>query len=364
MTDYYKGKQYFVYRHIVPDGKMYVGITSKSRPELRWGSGGKAYSKNNKHFWYAIQKYGWDNIQHIVVAHGLNVEQACRLEAYLIQKYDSFNHGYNQTTGGIYPTEVTEEIRQKIGERIRAYHETLPNGVWSSKFKGHSMPESARRRQSAKLKGRKIPKDVIQRRVETFKSNLTPEIRYKFGSSRRGKCLSESQKQKLREVNTGKVVKDSTRKLISENAKHRFATKHIWVHLGNRELEIPEQNLEKYLSEGYSIGRSNIKNIYLTKDGAAIKVSSADLDAYLADGWVRGFSPSRYENMQKSQRKFRYLYKGMEFPTGKSLALYLRSNGYPKIVQGTVNLICKGAVISAYPELSTEITRKLINENI
>ena len=71
MRDYYIDRKYFVYRHVAPNGKMYIGITSKSDPTHRWGSGGVCYKKN-AHFWNAIQKFGWDNFQHIIVAHGLS----------------------------------------------------------------------------------------------------------------------------------------------------------------------------------------------------------------------------------------------------------------------------------------------------
>lgn len=364
MSDYYADKRYFVYRHVVPNGKMYIGITSKACPELRWGVGGSAYSKSNKYFWSAIQKYGWDNIQHIIVAHNLTVDQACRIEAYLIQKYDTFMHGYNQTSGGIYPTAITDEIRKTISHKVRAYHSSLPRGYWPEKFKGHTISAMTRRKLSARLKGRKIAEDVIRRRVVTYKANLTPEIRYKIGSSMRGKHLSEARVQKLREANTGKVVSNATRQKISENAKQRFSVKHIWVHKGDKELEIPEDKLHLYLADGYILGRSNIKNVYLTKDNNTIKVATENLDTYLAAGWVRGFSDSRYESLRKGQQKFVYTYKGMEFPTGKALAMYLRNNGYPKIVQGTINLICSGKVVKSYPELSAEIVRNPIHENI
>ena len=84
MTDYFKHRKYFVYRHVAPNGKMYIGITGKSDPIYRWGAGGICYKKN-VHFWSAIQKYGWDNFQHIIVAHGLSVDTACHLEEYLIK---------------------------------------------------------------------------------------------------------------------------------------------------------------------------------------------------------------------------------------------------------------------------------------
>lgn len=56
-----KDKLYTVYRHISPNGKAYVGITSKSVKD-RWQNG-KGYWFN-KHFTAAINKYGWDSFKH------------------------------------------------------------------------------------------------------------------------------------------------------------------------------------------------------------------------------------------------------------------------------------------------------------
>ena len=90
---------YTVYRHITPSNKVYIGIT-KQKPEQRWNNG-NGY-KNNKHFYRAILKYGWENIKHEIVENGLTKKQACAKEIELIAKYDSTNpdKGYNNSTGG------------------------------------------------------------------------------------------------------------------------------------------------------------------------------------------------------------------------------------------------------------------------
>ena len=49
------------------NGKMYIGITSRT-PEARWGNNGSQYTKaKNPCFYNAIQKYGWDNFEHIIL---------------------------------------------------------------------------------------------------------------------------------------------------------------------------------------------------------------------------------------------------------------------------------------------------------
>lgn len=79
---------FLVYIHRLKiDGRVYVGQTCNSLKE-RSGSNGYRYQHCTK-FWHAIQKYGWDNFEHIVVKEDLSLEEANALEAKLIEKYDS-----------------------------------------------------------------------------------------------------------------------------------------------------------------------------------------------------------------------------------------------------------------------------------
>lgn len=93
------------------DGKKYFGIT-KQEPERRWKYG-KAYSEN-KYFTNAINKYGWNNFHHIIIFDNLSKEIACQIEIYLISKYNTINtnNGYNQASGGEYPSPTKETIRK------------------------------------------------------------------------------------------------------------------------------------------------------------------------------------------------------------------------------------------------------------
>jgi len=91
---------YVVYVHKFPNNKVYVGITGNRYPKKRW-SCGNGY-KTQQLMWRAIQKYGWDNIEHEIVAKNLTHEDACRLEIKLIKQYKSNNsdYGYNVSSGG------------------------------------------------------------------------------------------------------------------------------------------------------------------------------------------------------------------------------------------------------------------------
>lgn len=90
--------KYSVYVHINKNdnNKAYVGISKN--PKKRW-AGGKGYSGQPK-FYYAIQKYGWENFKHIILFDNLTLEEAWSKEKEYIKRYDSINDGYNVHEGG------------------------------------------------------------------------------------------------------------------------------------------------------------------------------------------------------------------------------------------------------------------------
>jgi hypothetical protein len=92
-------RNYKVYMHTVPNGKKYIGITKQNVKE-RWRNG-RGY-ENNKRFYNAILKYGWENIQHDILLTDLTQEEAYEKEIELIalNETNNPNYGYNQTDGG------------------------------------------------------------------------------------------------------------------------------------------------------------------------------------------------------------------------------------------------------------------------
>lgn len=78
---------------------MYVGITKRTIA-LR-ANNGKGYIKND-HFYRAIQKYGWSNFDHEIIADHLTKDEACQMEKKLIKelKSNDYHFGYNISSGG------------------------------------------------------------------------------------------------------------------------------------------------------------------------------------------------------------------------------------------------------------------------
>ena len=109
-------KKYTVYMHINKiNNKKYIGLTKQSCQE-RWRHDGIGYKSQIK-FWNAIQKYGWNNFEHKIIAEQLTEKEASELEIKLIKQYDCINNGYNVSFGGSttnHSPETLEKMRQSM----------------------------------------------------------------------------------------------------------------------------------------------------------------------------------------------------------------------------------------------------------
>ena len=141
---------YCIYCHIVPNDKKYYGCTSL-KPEYRWGKDGNGY-KNNIDFYNDIIFYGWDSIEHIVIAKGLTKDEAEWLEEELIKTnrtYDS-EYGYNKFIG-IKWTDEQKEARSGENSFLYGKYHTGENNPHYGKH--HS--KKAKNRISEANKGKR-----------------------------------------------------------------------------------------------------------------------------------------------------------------------------------------------------------------
>ena len=156
---------YTVYKHINKiNGKVYIGQTALN-VERRWRNG-KGYKTGV--FKKAIEKYGWDNFEHIIIRDKLSKEEANLLEVSLIRKYKELGICYNITDGG---------------EGACGYKHT----------------EESKKKISSRSKGKKIPEYIKILVSERFKGvALTEEHKLKISIALRGKSKSEEAKLKMK----------------------------------------------------------------------------------------------------------------------------------------------------------------------
>ena len=182
---------YSVYIHTFPNGKKYIGVTSW-KPKLRWGSNGGNY--RNPYMKNAIKKYGWNNIIHEIVAEGLTIDEASKMEKELIQKYNSADrkYGYNISLGGIDNKICSEETKGKLRQANL----------------GKIMSEEAKKKISVFQKERKRTEkekhnmSIAQKKSFANGNNAmhSPEARAKASQKLKGRKPSEYSIQKASEA--------------------------------------------------------------------------------------------------------------------------------------------------------------------
>lgn len=153
----------------------------------RWQNG-TAY-KRNPHFNAAIQKYGWDSFEHIILCKNLSFETACLYEKFYIKCFNlkDNRYGYNMTDGGegTWGYVFTETQREKM----RINNSGKSNPCFGRTGSLHPM---------FGLKGKDNP---------NFGSKRTIEQRQRISKGRKGMRFSETHLQHMRE--SAKHGKDS-----------------------------------------------------------------------------------------------------------------------------------------------------------
>lgn len=115
---------YKIYCHIFPNGKRYIGQT-KQTLEGRFKDG-KGYT-HSPMIYNAIQKYGWENVEHILLEEGLTAEMAAEREKYYIALYktNEKEYGYNLTYGGEGNTRYDYSYIVSLWEKGASYKDIM-----------------------------------------------------------------------------------------------------------------------------------------------------------------------------------------------------------------------------------------------
>lgn len=281
-----------IYVHISPENHIYIGQTVNIK--ARWFR--SAY-RANPYFQNVINKFGWNNLEHKVIASGLSHEDANVMEIALIKRYrnDPKYKVLNLTEGGL-------------------------------GHKGYDFPDESKNKLSKMMVGRvKITNGVEDKMV--FESDT---IQYIERGWWRGTCrkLNEQQRQDIVRRQTG-VKHSETRRKNNSITQRQF----IWVNDGKTNARIKKNLLEKYLGNGFvrgvihknnpsgctwinngvesklvknpqeyiqngwKIGMHNGGNggankgkIRISKNGVKKYVPSSELETYLNNGWIKGWN--------------------------------------------------------------------------
>ena len=200
-----KNNNYTVYMHICPNNKKYIGIT-KQNPKYRWGRG-SGYCQN-KHFYNAIKKYGWNNIKHEILFTNLCKRQAEKKEKELIAYYKSNlqKYGYNILEGGNASDGLTQEIIMKNASKKRGVPLTEEHKLKiKNSLIGQKRTKKTCQKISKALTGKKLSKETKEK-ISISKKGTQPW--------NKGKTNIYSEKQiehfrkKAKELWKNKKIKD------------------------------------------------------------------------------------------------------------------------------------------------------------
>ena len=137
-------RNYCLYYHKSPSGKIYVGITNDIK--TRWSGKGSHY-KPCKCFYNAIKCYGWDNIEHHIMHENLTLKEASTLEKIYIRLWGTLApSGYNLSEGG----SNGNPMIGKTEEEIKEWKKKL-----SDSHKGKTLSEETKKKMSEGKKGDK-----------------------------------------------------------------------------------------------------------------------------------------------------------------------------------------------------------------
>lgn len=357
-----------VYAHISPEGKLYIGMTSRSL-NMRSGYQGKNYA-DNKELYLDIQKYGWNSFRHVILQDNLSESKAKSLEKYYISKYNSTNpkFGYNKTLGGEFhhTSQSTRDSLSTNSKRLWAldsFRSSVVEGNRQAKLNS-SLSEDHKHKISEGLKEYYSTHESKRKGThltEEQKENLCGKQAWNRG-------LSKETDKRVASISTslkGRKFTAVTKLAMSSSRKNKFESGYTptWINNGQTETYVDLSVTE--IPSGFKIGRLKNDKVLITNEITSKYVNKNELNHYLSIGWKTGFPESRKKKLSNKAQTFVYYYEGMKFGKADDLAKYLRNNGYPKIVPSTITSLLRNGPSknSIYKQLYTKISRKLKDEN-
>ena len=162
------------------NGKIYIGLTTKDLSKRIAGH----IAENKSYIQKALNKYGLQSFAVSVIDSAESREILCEKERYWIQHYNSkVPNGYNLTDGGDGLINPSKVVRKKISKTLKKKH------IVTKGFAGRNHSEES--------------KEQIGKSSKKVWSD--PKFRKRMSEIRKGKVISEEQKQKISKANKGKL---------------------------------------------------------------------------------------------------------------------------------------------------------------
>lgn len=158
------------------NGKVYIGMTTKGLKN-RWKKhlyNARKDETNNK-FYNAINKYGKDNFEVMVIETGIkSFRQLKELEIYYIGLFNSFINGYNSTLGGdgcVGYKHTPEAIEKIIETSTGRIHSEETKRRISEALRGRTLTNEHKQKISKGLNGKEVSLETRRKISQSMKGN-------------------------------------------------------------------------------------------------------------------------------------------------------------------------------------------------
>jgi len=183
-----------IYKLTFTNGKCYIGQT-RYAANRRFNSHRRYAAWKTSKIYNAWRKYGEPRLE--IILH-CSKEWLNHFEEHFINEYEAFTNGYNSTTGGDSPLEISAETRRKLSESST----------------GRQYTESSRKKMSESRKGIVFSAETLEKMRNARKgkpgTKHTEANKKLMSECRMGRRLTEETKRKLSVVNTGKKLPKET----------------------------------------------------------------------------------------------------------------------------------------------------------
>jgi len=272
-------KQALLYRLTFPNGKIYIGLSTKSLKErVRQHLSAAYHGKSKTVLVKAIRKYEGNFSSEVLCVGSLSFIQ--QLEISAIERFKSlYPNGYNLAFGGEISAMLNPHVADKVSASLtgrKLKPESIAKREATKKRNGTHIPtQETRQKLSAWQIGRKMSPEAVAKAVLSKKMNggnqYSDEARKKISDANKGKVVSEITRKKISEAQKGKIIPTESiekmrkaltgRKLSDAHVQKTLATK-----LANNNGSYVSDETRKKLSMA-SMGRKfSLETIQKRKD--------------------------------------------------------------------------------------------------
>ena len=184
---------YSVYQHVTPDGMYYFGQTNNIK--RRWEGNGRLYKRTALQPY--IEKFGWENIQHIVLFENQSKENALWIEDFLITTAQEDGVCINKHRSGLvskeegYQQQISKQYYQKNKEQILEQRR---------EYREQNRDKIKQYYEQNKDKFREQNRDKIKQYYETNKEHIREKQQQYYEQNKdKWKEYRERNKDKMRE---------------------------------------------------------------------------------------------------------------------------------------------------------------------